>query len=70
VEQTTKKSVAQILFNPSDPKYKKAEDLPRAFRDDFINTEDETGFVRKDADNHFMEAQRLADDNIRYGETI
>jgi len=69
VEQTTKKNVAQILFNPSDPKYKKAEDLPRAFRDDFINTEDETGFVRKDADKHYMEAQRQADKNIRQGET-
>ncbi|MCK9272367.1 hypothetical protein M0P65_02360 [Candidatus Gracilibacteria bacterium] len=69
VEQTTRKNVAQILFNPSDPKYKKVEDLPRAFRDDFINTEDETGFVRKDADKHFMEAQRQADKNIRHGKT-
>lgn len=54
-------------FDPSDPQYKKVEDLPRTFRDDFINTEDKTGFVRKEADGHFLEAERKADENIRYG---
>lgn len=56
-------------FDPSNPEYKKVEDLPRAFREDFMNTEDKTGFVKKEADEGFLQATRKADQNIRYGKT-
>lgn len=56
-------------FDPSKPEYKKVEDLPRAFREDFINTEDKTGFVKKEADEGFLQATRKADQNIKYGKT-
>ncbi|MFZ2303198.1 MAG: hypothetical protein WAV98_00205 [Minisyncoccia bacterium] len=54
-------------FNPSNPEYKEVKDLPRAFRDDFVNTEDGTGFVRESADKHLLEAERQADKNLREG---
>lgn len=56
-------------FDPSNPEYKKVEDLPRAFKDDFIETEDKTGFVKKEADEEFLQATRQANQNIKYGKT-
>ena len=46
-------------FNPSNPKYKKVADLPRARREKFVDVET-GGFVRKSADEIFFEAEKEA----------
>lgn len=46
-------------FNPHDPGYKKAEDLPEAFRPDFADVQ-KGGFARKEAKDTSLEAERLA----------
>jgi hypothetical protein len=42
-------------FNPSDPKYKKVENLPKEERNNFVDTE--SGFVRKEALEELSKAE-------------
>lgn len=38
-----------MMFNPSDPKHKRVENLPSDEQENFVNEEDGDGFVRKEA---------------------
>jgi predicted nucleic acid-binding Zn-ribbon protein len=53
-------------FNPEDSVYKKVEDLPSAHRAEFIDQEG-GGFVRREADERRLEAERQATENINAG---
>lgn len=45
-------------FNPSDPKYKKVEDLPKEEQGNFINEKEGDGFVRKEAVKKLSDTER------------
>ena len=44
-------------FNPTDPQYKKTEDLPKEQQDEFIDTE--KGFVKKEANKIYDDCKKL-----------
>ena len=64
--------MSERMFNPSDPKYKRVEDLPKKEQANFANVE-EGGFVRKEAKEEFDDAKKiveLANEFKRAGITV
>lgn len=52
------------VFDPSRPEYKSAHDLPPEFQDEFRDLQ-EGGFVRRSAQQHQLELERMVEENNR-----
>ena len=53
--------MSERMFNPSNPKYKRVEDLPKKEQVNFANEEEGEGFVIKEAKEEFDDVRKIVE---------